>query len=273
MTIVKTPRPVQHTGIVEHTGIVNVGGGGALDYLFGDNYVGDYWDFLTFDKLYQDSTKTTPVTSAGDPVGACVGELGTDQIETNASLKPTAQDGYIDFTSGGTRRLQIQAGRGSSGTLYGYTFAGRFWQTTSGAFVENHFLQELDAVFGSNDFIAMLSPNSNAVSTRIMMNTVRSVGGVLYNSTPRTYIINVQHDGSSVVASWLSVDGGAKQSFTGNPAGAFAFTNLRPNWGITSSTQHIRSSRMMHRYTIGAAGAVDLSADDITNIHNWLTAA
>lgn len=47
MTIVKTPRPVQHTGAVEHTGIVNAGGGGGSTPTFKDLFDGAAATLLT----------------------------------------------------------------------------------------------------------------------------------------------------------------------------------------------------------------------------------
>ena len=250
------------------------GSGGALDYLYTANHTGDYWDMLTFNNLYQDSEKLTPVTAAGQPVGAVVGERGTDMNQAGATSKPTAQTGYVEWTLGAQRFLNVIDGFNKTGTFYGYTLAYRAWQVGVGAFTQVKLATDTSTSFGSNDYIALNAPNGNAANAALQMGGLRSVSGILYNSTPQTYIWHIMHNGTSPVAYWISVNGGAKQNFNIAVPGPVAVTQSRLRIGTTASTHQIRSSRIMQRYTWDdSSAAVDLSTDDITNIHNWLTNA
>lgn len=95
------------------------------DELFTGSEVGDYWDATSTTYLYQDTLKTTPVTSNGDVVGCLAGVRGAyDFTQGTTSQKPIyinsiSRPGIRMFT-GGTRHhmlTTLAAGTYSNVTL------------------------------------------------------------------------------------------------------------------------------------------------------------
>lgn len=57
--------------------------------LFGVGDEGDYWDFTDISTLYQDTSKTTPVTISGDVIGAVSGKRSSiDLLQATTASKP-----------------------------------------------------------------------------------------------------------------------------------------------------------------------------------------
>lgn len=66
-----------------------IAAGWTPEQLFQGSEVGDYWDFADSSYLYQDTGKTTPVTTSADVVGCAVGIRGVVELQqATSSEKP-----------------------------------------------------------------------------------------------------------------------------------------------------------------------------------------
>ena len=74
--------------------------------LFSGSEVGDYWDFSDLSTMFQDTGKTTPVTTNGDVVGCVVGQRGTiDLIQGTTSEKPLYATGVGSNSQNGIQTV------------------------------------------------------------------------------------------------------------------------------------------------------------------------
>ena len=84
------------TGIISPFGQRRVGGG-AVPFspasLFTGSDAGAWYGPSDIDTLFQDSAGTTPVTTAGEPVGLMLDKSGNDNhpIQATAAARPTYQ--------------------------------------------------------------------------------------------------------------------------------------------------------------------------------------
>lgn len=80
------------------------------DDLFSGGEAGEWWDITDLSKLFQDTSKTTPAASVGDPIGAIVGNRSVvDLAQATTADKPLLrQDGALygaDLRAAGTKRF------------------------------------------------------------------------------------------------------------------------------------------------------------------------
>lgn len=140
--------------------------------LFTGGEVGDYWDFSDLTTLYQDTGKTTPVTTNGDLIGCAVGQRGTiDLIQGTTSEKPVYAVGVGDHSqngittvSAGLRRYLAATGVPFVGTdqsiaIYMYKFGtqGAYSQGFGTSFRMDDDAPVANGVWHSNDISTWLS--------------------------------------------------------------------------------------------------------------------
>ena len=146
-----------------------------------------WYDFSDISTLYQDSGKTTPVTSDGDVIG-CVADKsgnGNDATQSTTANKPT-------YKTGIQNGLSIGRGDGSDDymlldstmTLSTFTIAGAWIFNATG-----------DSVWGDNDDCILQGTNATTISSRM------SGGSWLTQSTTKNptgsfYVWNVTWAGS-----------------------------------------------------------------------------